>query len=79
MPTKINPLIPQDDYVPSDEAAHVLCLDAATLAQWRYLRKFHSQLPYFKVGRKVLYRLSDLHAFLESCRVGGDDLNGGEK
>ncbi len=28
-------------------------------------------IPYFKIGRKVMYRESDLLAFIKSCEVAG--------
>lgn len=51
------------------EAADYLRIKKETLAVWA-CNKRHP-LPYIKVGRRVLYRQSDLDAFIESNVVGG--------
>jgi len=41
-----------------------------TLATWASSRRY--ALPFIKIGRRVMYRLSDLNAFIESNVVGGE-------
>lgn len=53
-----NPPINIDD----KQAAEVLAVKATTLAVWRSTGRYN--LPYFKVGRLVKYRISDLAEFL---------------
>lgn len=49
------------------EAAEYLGIKAQTLAVWRCTAR-HS-LPYVKVGRRVMYRSSDLAAWAQSRTV----------
>ena len=49
------------------DAAAVVHKTRQTLAIWRCAKKVN--LPYFKVGGRILYRRQDLIAFLESSRV----------
>jgi hypothetical protein len=53
-----------DDLLTPREAAHLLRMAPATLAIWRCRKRY--ELNYLKVGRKVLYRRSDVEAFLVS-------------
>ena len=48
------------------EAAELLRLEVKTLQNRRYYRK---PPAYIKRDRSILYRLSDLRAYLESCEV----------
>ena len=52
----------------SDEAADFLGISPGTLVVWRCMKRY--PVPYLKVGRKVLYDVDDLVAFLESRKVG---------
>jgi excisionase family DNA binding protein len=54
--------------ISSDEAAEFLGLNPRTLKNWRHLDR--RELPYYKVGRRVIYDLQDLTNFLASRRVG---------
>jgi excisionase family DNA binding protein len=45
-----------------DQAAEILEVKPSTLEKWRVTRRFN--LPYVKVGRRVLYRAEDVIAFL---------------
>lgn len=47
-------------------AATRLGLSVETLQQDRVKAR---RIPYIKIGRRVLYKPSDLSAFIESCRV----------
>lgn len=46
------------------QAAEILKVKPSTLAVWRSTGRYN--LPYFKVGRLVKYRISDLADFLAS-------------
>tara|TARA_R110000851_G_C13100504_1_gene568235 strand:- start:11160 stop:11438 length:279 start_codon:yes stop_codon:yes gene_type:complete len=49
-------------HIDEKQAAKALGLKTATLAVWRSTGRY--ELPFFKVGRLVKYRLSDLAEFL---------------
>ncbi|MGM0553284.1 MAG: helix-turn-helix domain-containing protein [Pseudomonadota bacterium] len=51
---------------PTDRAADYLQVSARTLNRWRNMRKGPA---WIKAGRKVLYRRSDLDAWLDHHRV----------
>lgn len=55
-----NPPVNVDD----GQAANVLGVKTSTLAVWRSTGRYN--LPFFKVGRLVKYRISDLAEFLAS-------------
>lgn len=50
------------------QAAEYLGVSTGTLEVWRSNKRY--PLPYYKIGRLVKYRQSDLDAFLESRVVG---------
>jgi excisionase family DNA binding protein len=50
------------------EAAELLRAPVATLRYWRHLG---SGPRSFRLGRRVLYRADDLHAWIDSCRKHG--------
>jgi excisionase family DNA binding protein len=52
----------------NNEAAEFLGVNSRTLTNWRHLD--NRELPYYKVGRRVVYDLADLMAYLASRRVG---------
>ena len=54
--------------VPPADAAAMLGVTVPTLAIWRCTRRY--PLPYTKIGRKVMYRLSDVEEFIRSRTVG---------
>jgi excisionase family DNA binding protein len=51
----------------NDEAADFLGISPGTLVVWRSTKRY--TVPFLKVGRKVLYDVDDLVAWLESCKV----------
>jgi excisionase family DNA binding protein len=51
------------------QAAAYLGIKEDTLAVWACNKRY--SLPYIKIGRRVMYRQSDLDAFIESNLVGG--------
>jgi excisionase family DNA binding protein len=59
-----------NDILTSDQMADYLCLDRGTPPVWR--SRGIPDIPYYKVGRAVRYKRSDLDAFLAANRVGGD-------
>ena len=48
--------------------ASILCVTVQTLSSWRCSGKY--DLNFVKIGSKVLYRQSDVLAFIDSCREG---------
>ena len=53
------------------QAAKLLHVEVETLAKWRTTRRYG--LKYVKIGGRVAYRLSDIHAFLASRTVEGTE------
>lgn len=49
------------------QAADFLGVSPGTLTVWRCTKRY--DLPYLKIGRKVLYDINDLRAFLEARKV----------
>ncbi|WP_085440393.1 helix-turn-helix domain-containing protein [Magnetofaba australis] len=49
------------------EAAKILGVEPTTLGNWRHTKRY--PLPYVKVGKKVMYRLTDVEEFIESRYV----------
>lgn len=58
----------KSDLVSREEAAEFLGVRPQTLATWASSRRY--ALPFVKIGRRVMYRLSDLHAFIERNVLG---------
>lgn len=52
------------------EAAFLLGIREQTLATWACHGRY--SLPYVKIGRRAMYRQSDLDAFIERNVVGGE-------
>ncbi|MCQ2966326.1 MAG: helix-turn-helix domain-containing protein [Alphaproteobacteria bacterium] len=59
--------------IDTKECAKLLKTDERTLAVWRCTKKVN--IPYIKIGSKVLYDLDDLHAFLSQHKVNLEDFN----
>lgn len=55
------------------ECAKLLKTDERTLAVWRCTKKVN--IPYIKIGSKVLYDLDDLDAYLREHKVNCEDFN----
>ena len=55
-----------DDLMTVEQAATHLKLKKQTLHNWRYERKGP---PYYKCGSRVLYKTSELNAYLNSRRI----------
>jgi excisionase family DNA binding protein len=59
----------QKEMLTRKEAAHYLRVSVQTLNNWAGRKeKF---IPYYKVGKESQYKISDLNAFIEKCRIGG--------
>lgn len=54
------------------EAAEFLNIEPQTLASWACNGRYG--LPFVKIGRRVMYRVTDLQAFIERNTVGGEVL-----
>jgi excisionase family DNA binding protein len=54
-------------YLNSTEAAAYIRITPGVLANWRCTRRH--EIPYVKVGSKVLYRRADLEKFMEDRAV----------
>ncbi len=54
-----------DDYLLIDdkETSKILHITPETLAVWRCTNRY--DLPYVKLGRKVRYKLKDIHDFID--------------
>lgn len=52
----------------SDEAADYLGVTRPTLRNWRCTSRY--EIPYYRIGAKVVYHVTDLHAWIASRRVG---------
>jgi hypothetical protein len=46
------------------EVAAILHVTTSTLSIWRCTKRY--PLPYTKIGKSVLYKATDVHAFIES-------------
>ncbi len=59
-----------------EQAAEYLGIASQTLAVWRCRRRYG--LPYHRVGRLIRYSRTDLDAWLEERRQGGETAAAGE-
>jgi excisionase family DNA binding protein len=60
--------MPKDILLSTKEASEYLGVSTHTLNMWR--AKDDGRYPiYFRFGRKIMYRQSELDAWIESCRV----------
>ncbi len=57
-----------------DEAANYLGIKAQTLAVWASAKRY--SLNYVKIGRRVLYRQTDLDAFIAANTVTIENVGG---
>lgn len=60
-------IIPNATLLTRKEAAQYLGVSASTLANWASTKTF--VLPYFRVGKAVRYRKSDLDEFIQKSKV----------
>ncbi|MDO4560517.1 MAG: helix-turn-helix domain-containing protein [bacterium] len=60
-------------FLRTEEAAEFLGVAPVTLKRWRYdgqVNRDGKKPPkYYKVGRKVVYRVEDLRAWVQNCEV----------
>lgn len=52
------------ELITRDQAATLLGIRTQTLATWASTGRY--ALPFVKIGRRVMYRISDIQAFVES-------------
>ena len=57
---------PSHQLIREAEAAAYLSMNASTLRQWRYKSRGPA---YHKLGARVLYRVSELEAFVEQSKI----------
>lgn len=53
--------------IDADQAALCMGVQKATLAVWRCTGRY--KLPFVRVGRRVMYRVSDIEAWLQERTV----------
>lgn len=68
--SKIMITLPNSKLLSAKEAAQMLGIKKPTLALWR-LKKLN--LPYVRIGGKIMYRENDIITFLEKNTVLPDD------
>lgn len=51
----------------AEQVSKITGIPVTTLAQWRYRKR---GIPYLRIGRLVRYDADDVHAYLQSCRIG---------
>ena len=56
----------KEKFLSTRETARLLNLSAQTLVNMRYRGE---GLPYHKIGRRVVYSLTDIHEFMEKRRI----------
>jgi excisionase family DNA binding protein len=56
-----------DNLLTTEQAAQILCVSTKTLTDWRTRKRY--PLAYVKIGSRVLYKESDVQAFIESRTV----------
>lgn len=59
-----------DRKLTTPEAAEHLGLSPTTLTTWRCTQRAGRQIPYLKLGKRVLYRERDLDRWLDEQTVG---------
>jgi hypothetical protein len=68
-------MLQTNNLIDRNQAAKYLGIEPQTLAVWACNKRY--DLPYIKVGRRVMYQLSDINAFIDRNRVGNALNNGG--
>ena len=56
----------EKEFLDTKEVAEKYGLKVGTLGQWRHKKK---NLPFYKIGDKVLYKKTEIEAFLEKGKV----------
>ena len=59
-----------EDAITDKEACLYLGFSAGTLSAWRSLKV--CPIPYYKVGKRIFYKKSDLNIYIESCYIAAD-------
>lgn len=74
MPTIPNPQPSTSTVVDTPAAAVRLGVSPATLATWRCTNAV--RVPFARIGRRVVYRVADLDAFLATCAASSSGVEG---
>ncbi len=56
------------DWIPEKVAANMLGKDRTWLQGQRRRRPTRPIPPWYRIGRQIFYKRSDIEAFIESCR-----------
>lgn len=59
------------DRIDAKQAAKLIGVSSATLATWRCTKK--EQIPYYKIGKKVFYKIEHVLSWIETKKVGQTD------
>jgi len=62
-------LVPYQDKMTNSEAAAYLGISPTTLNIWRSKKTIN--IPYYKIGNRIFYTLSDLVKFVSNQRIVG--------
>jgi excisionase family DNA binding protein len=54
------------EFLTNEQAAEYLGVTVATLNVWRSTKKYN--IPFYKAGKNIRYKLTDLKQFIESTR-----------
>ena len=57
----------ESNMLTSEQAAKYLGITSGTLSVWRSVKRY--EIPYYKVGKSVRYRMEDLNKFLSAARI----------
>jgi hypothetical protein len=71
--------LPGDDLLTPREAGGILHVSLYQLASWRGSRLRRRPLPYYRVGHRILYKMSDVFKYLETLRIVPGVGNGGKR
>jgi len=63
MTQKVTSSIDEYKLIDDKKTSEILNTSIGTLAVWRCTERYN--LPFVKVGRKVMYKLSDVHKFID--------------
>ena len=62
---------PDETPITNRQTALLTGVAESTLEQWRSTKRV--DIPYYKIGRSVRYRLGDIRKFQDACRVNPAD------
>ena len=65
---------PDETSISNRQTSLVMGVAESTLEQWRSTKRV--EIPYYKFGRSIRYRLGDIREFQAKCRVNPADSDG---